>query len=141
MAKAMMALMSPASAAAPLPEGDFLLDAVGAAPAVPQCFDDDRIRWWDLDRRLVWLIDLFERLERQRADATKLTQRCSRVASGVWNGELEMENGFLAFMEMFIILAFALGWGVLELVTLRLDRKRKAERERSEGEAETSDRA
>ena len=52
-----------------------------------------------------------------------------------------MENSFLAFMEMFIILAFALGWGVLELVTLRLDRKRKAERERSEGEAETSDRA
>jgi hypothetical protein len=48
-----------------------------------------------------------------------------------------MENGFLAFMEMFIILAFALGWGVLELVTLRLDRKRKAERERSDGEAET----
>ena len=39
-----------------------------------------------------------------------------------------MENSFLAFMEMFIILAFALGWGVLELVTLRLDRKRQAER-------------
>jgi 15-cis-phytoene synthase len=64
MAKAMMALMSPASAAAPLPEGNFLLDAVGAAPAVPQCSNDHRIRWWDLDRRLVWLIDLFERLER-----------------------------------------------------------------------------
>lgn len=28
-------------------------------------------------------------------------------------------------MEMFIILAFALGWGVLELVGLRLDRKRR----------------
>ena len=28
-----------------------------------------------------------------------------------------MENGFLAFMEMFIILAFALGWGVLERET------------------------
>jgi hypothetical protein len=52
-----------------------------------------------------------------------------------------MENGFLAFMEMFIILAFALGWGVLELVTLRLDRKRKAEQEGSKGEGETSDRA
>jgi hypothetical protein len=52
-----------------------------------------------------------------------------------------MENGFLAFMEMFIILAFALGWGVLELVTLRLDRKRKAEREQSDAEAETPDRA
>jgi hypothetical protein len=52
-----------------------------------------------------------------------------------------MENGFLAFMEMFIILAFALGWGVLELVTLRLDRKRRAERKRSDGEAKTPDRA
>ena len=52
-----------------------------------------------------------------------------------------MENGLLAFMEMFIILAFALGWGVLELVTLRLDRKRKAEQERLDGEAERSDRA
>ncbi len=53
----------------------------------------------------------------------------------------DMENGFLAFMEMFIILAFALGWGVLELVTLRLDRKRQAERERSDGKAEEPDRA
>jgi hypothetical protein len=52
-----------------------------------------------------------------------------------------MENGFLAFMEMFIILAFALGWGVLELVTLRLDRKRQAERKRSDREAEPADRA
>jgi hypothetical protein len=52
-----------------------------------------------------------------------------------------MENGFLAFMETFIILAFALGWGVLELVTLRLDRKRKEEREESDGDAETPDRA
>jgi hypothetical protein len=51
-----------------------------------------------------------------------------------------MENGLLAFTEMFIILAFALGWGVLELVTLRLDRKRQAERERSDNESETPDR-
>jgi hypothetical protein len=52
-----------------------------------------------------------------------------------------MENSFLAFMEMFIILAFALGWGVLELVTLRLDRKRKAEQQRSDGKAKSPDRA
>ena len=52
-----------------------------------------------------------------------------------------MENGFLAFMEMFIILAFALGWGVLELVTLRLDRKRTAEKQRSDGDAETPSRS
>lgn len=48
-----------------------------------------------------------------------------------------MENGLLAFMEMFIILAFALGWGVLELVTMRLDRKRMAEQQASDGERET----
>jgi hypothetical protein len=70
-----------------------------------------------------------------------LKQRWSRVEDDASTDELEMENGFLAFMEMFIILAFALGWGVLELVTLRLDRKRQAERQRPEGEAETSDRA
>jgi 15-cis-phytoene synthase len=65
MAKAMTALISPATAAESLPEADFLIDAVVAAPAVPGCFDDERIRWWDLDHRLVWLIDLFERLERR----------------------------------------------------------------------------
>jgi 15-cis-phytoene synthase len=65
MAKALAALMSPATAAAPLPEADFLIDAVAAAPAVPRRFDNDRPRWWDLDRRLVWLLDLFERLERK----------------------------------------------------------------------------
>ncbi len=43
-----------------------------------------------------------------------------------------MESGLLGFMEMFIILAFALGWGVLELVTMRLDKKREAARKRSE---------
>ena len=48
-----------------------------------------------------------------------------------------MENGFLGFMEMFIVLAFALGWGVLEIVTMRLDRKRMAESQLADGEAET----
>jgi 15-cis-phytoene synthase len=65
MAKAMTALISPATAAASLPEANFLVDAVAAAPAMPRRFDDERTRWWDLDRRLVWLIDLFERLERR----------------------------------------------------------------------------
>ena len=44
----------------------------------------------------------------------------------------------LAFMELFVVFAFAVGWGVLELVTLRLDRKRAAEkaaREAAETEA------
>jgi len=39
-----------------------------------------------------------------------------------------MESGLLAFMELFVVLAFAIGWGVLELITLRMD-KRKRERE------------
>jgi 15-cis-phytoene synthase len=65
MAKAMAALMSPASAAAPLPEADFLIDAVASASAMPRRFDEDRLPWWDLERRLVWLLDLFERLERR----------------------------------------------------------------------------
>jgi len=42
-----------------------------------------------------------------------------------------MENGLLGLMEMFIVLAFVLGWGILELVSLRLDRKRAAEQGRS----------
>ncbi len=64
-AKAMMALMSRANVATPLPEAGFLIDAVAAAPAKPPSRDDGRLAWWDLDRRLVWLIDLFERLERR----------------------------------------------------------------------------
>ena len=39
--------------------------AGAAAPAMLRRVDDDRLSWWDLDRRLVWLIDLFERLERR----------------------------------------------------------------------------
>lgn len=39
-----------------------------------------------------------------------------------------MDSGLLAFMELFVVLAFAIGWGVLELITLRMD-KRKRERE------------
>jgi hypothetical protein len=43
-----------------------------------------------------------------------------------------MENSLLGFMEMFVVFAFALGWGILELVSLRLDRKRAAEQRQSE---------
>jgi hypothetical protein len=34
---------------------------------------------------------------------------------------------WLGFMEMFIVLAFALGWAILELVTLRMDKQREKE--------------
>jgi hypothetical protein len=40
--------------------------------------------------------------------------------------------GWLGFIEMFVVLAFALGWGVVELVTLRLDKERNARRAQSE---------
>jgi hypothetical protein len=43
-----------------------------------------------------------------------------------------MENGLIGFVEMFVVLAFVLGWGILELVTLRLDKRRTAERLRSD---------
>jgi hypothetical protein len=43
-----------------------------------------------------------------------------------------MEFSFLGFMEMFIVLAFAVGWAVLELVGLRFDRRRKEEAKKAE---------
>ncbi len=36
-----------------------------------------------------------------------------------------MKFSWLAFTEMFVVLGFGLGWAVLELVGLRLDRKRR----------------
>jgi hypothetical protein len=39
---------------------------------------------------------------------------------------------WLGFIEMGVVLTFGLGWAILELVGLRLDRKRKQERERQE---------
>lgn len=44
-----------------------------------------------------------------------------------------MESSYLALMEFFIVCAFVIGWGVLEIVGLRLDKKR--EREKAEEEA------
>ena len=37
-----------------------------------------------------------------------------------------MRFSWLGFIEMFVVLAFALGWGVLELVALRMDKQRAA---------------
>lgn len=42
-----------------------------------------------------------------------------------------MEFNLLAFLELFIVLGFALAWGVLELVGLRLDKKKAAEEVRA----------
>jgi hypothetical protein len=52
-----------------------------------------------------------------------------------------MENGLLGFMEMFIVFAFVLGWGVLELVSMRLDRKRAAEQQKTDAEEKTPGRS
>ena len=46
-----------------------------------------------------------------------------------------MEFNPLAFIEMFVVFAFAIGWGILELVGMRLDKKRKEEREREAGKS------
>jgi hypothetical protein len=37
-----------------------------------------------------------------------------------------VKNSALGLIELFVVLMFATGWGVLELVVLRMDRRRKA---------------
>jgi 15-cis-phytoene synthase len=68
MAKVATTWMAPqrTAAAAALPEQTFLLEAVAATPTAPlRRRAPDRPPWWDVQRRLVWLIELFERLERR----------------------------------------------------------------------------
>lgn len=38
-----------------------------------------------------------------------------------------MDTSTLAFMEFFIVAAVIIGWGVIELVGLRLDKRRREE--------------
>jgi hypothetical protein len=47
-----------------------------------------------------------------------------------------MNFPWLGLTEMFVVLLFALGWGILELVGLRLDRKRKAHGEKVKGHSQ-----
>lgn len=42
-------------------------------------------------------------------------------------------NSWLGLIELFVVLAFVLGWGILELVGLRLDRQREAEKQKHLG--------
>ena len=37
-------------------------------------------------------------------------------------------QGYLGFVEFFVVALFAMAWGVLELVGRRLDRQKEAER-------------
>jgi hypothetical protein len=41
-------------------------------------------------------------------------------------------DGYLGFIEFFVVALFAMAWGVLELVGRRLDRMREAERAREQ---------
>jgi phytoene synthase len=62
---AMLPIPAPAPAASvppPLAATRLLVDAAARAPAV----DVPRWRWWEVGSRAVWVIDLFERLERER---------------------------------------------------------------------------
>ena len=42
-----------------------------------------------------------------------------------------MDSPWLGLIELFVVLLFALGWGILELFTLRLDKRRKAHGEQA----------
>jgi len=44
-------------------------------------------------------------------------------------------DGYLGFIEFFVVALFAAAWGVLELVGRRLDRKREAERRNEQNPA------
>jgi len=37
-------------------------------------------------------------------------------------------SNYAGLIEFFVVIAFAIGWGILELVGLRMDRKRDAEK-------------
>ena len=50
---------------APLPEMRFLVEAGQAAPFTAPLARPNGAAWWDLRARLLWLLDLFERLEQR----------------------------------------------------------------------------
>jgi hypothetical protein len=66
-----------------LEEGEFLLAAVpGVMPALPVAAAPvesprERARWPQVEDRVVWLVDLFERLERRDAAAAAETANLS----------------------------------------------------------------
>jgi hypothetical protein len=42
-----------------------------------------------------------------------------------------VETSWLGLIELFVVLLFAMGWGVLELVALRFDKRRKQQNDRA----------
>lgn len=51
-----------------------------------------------------------------------------------------MEFNILAFMELFVVFAFVAGWAIIELVSLRYDKKRKQREERESNTPNSTDR-
>lgn len=47
-----------------------------------------------------------------------------------------MDSPWLAFLELFVVLGFGLGWAVLELLQLRRDKRRSEESEHAAGRDE-----
>lgn len=47
----------------------------------------------------------------------------------------EEQPSWLGLIEMLVVLLFGVGWGILELVGLRLDRKKREAAERAAREA------
>jgi phytoene synthase len=84
-ATAPFAPAGPAEAPAPaLEETRFLVDAVTAdladTPAgASEAFD---LRWWDIEGRFVWVLDLFERMERRRTAGSSLAESDRQLANG-----------------------------------------------------------
>ncbi len=50
-----------------------------------------------------------------------------------------MESEWLGLIEMSVVLMFALGWGWLELYTLKLDKRRDEEKRRAAAERSTGE--
>jgi len=44
-------------------------------------------------------------------------------------------DGYLGFLEFFVVALFVMAWGVLELVGRRLDRKKEAEKAKKKNPA------
>ena len=50
------------------------------------------------------------------------------VAMGIGASEGRLMDSYLGLIEFFVVVMFALAWGVLERVGRRLDKQREAER-------------
>jgi hypothetical protein len=49
-----------------------------------------------------------------------------------------MKGAAMGLIELFVVLLFAVGWGILELMTLRMDRRRREAAVRIDAMAEST---